>query len=61
MLQMPRNPLSSAAVKTELDRVATALKKKGLAKPDRLDLVRRQAMLGDLRDGIAERARRAPR
>ena len=58
---MPRTPLSAAAVKTELDRVSLALSAKGLAKPERLELIRRQATLGDLRDGIAERARRAPR
>ena len=58
---MPRIPLSAAAVKTEFERVSKALTDKGLPKRDRLDLVRRQAMLGDLRDGIAERARRGPR
>jgi hypothetical protein len=56
---MPRPVLNQAAVVKELDRVADKLAAKGLTSDKRMDLLRRQAQLGDLRDAIAQRARRA--
>jgi hypothetical protein len=52
-------PLNQSAVIKELDRVADKLATKGLATDKRMALLRRQAQLGDLRDAIAQRARRA--
>jgi cell division protein FtsB len=52
-------PLNQSAVIKELDRVADKLAAKGLATEKRMALLRRQAQLGDLRDAIAQRARRA--
>ena len=50
---------SNSNVKRELERVAVALDKQPLPNAERLSLLRRQAALGDLRDAIAERARRS--
>jgi hypothetical protein len=52
-------PLDQSAVVKELDRVADKLAAKGLTPEKRMALLRRQAQLGDLRDAIAQRARRA--
>jgi cell division protein FtsB len=52
-------PLNQSAVIKELDRVGDKLAAKGLAADKRMALLRRQAQLGDLRDAIAQRARRA--
>ena len=49
---------SNSNVKRELERVAAALDKGKIQGQERLALLRRQAALGDLRDAIAERARR---
>ena len=49
---------SNSNVKLELERVAAALDKGKIQGQERLALLRRQAALGDLRDAIAERARR---
>jgi hypothetical protein len=49
---------SNSNVKLELERVAAALDKGKVQGQERLALLRRQAALGDLRDAIAERARR---
>jgi hypothetical protein len=46
------------AVLKELVGVGDKLSAKALTKPQRLALLRRQAELGDLRDALAERARR---
>jgi hypothetical protein len=43
----------------QLDAVADKLADRRLSTPKRLVLLRRQAQLGDLRDAIAKRARRA--
>ncbi|MDX6655840.1 MAG: hypothetical protein QOH62_633 [Solirubrobacteraceae bacterium] len=53
------SPLNQSAVIKELDRVADKLAAKGLSADKRMALLRRQAQLGDLRDAIAQRARRA--
>lgn len=56
---MPPAPaLSPAALTHELQRVAEALAGNELKKPDRLELLRRQATLGDLREALAQRERR---
>jgi cell division protein FtsB len=52
-------PLNQSAVIKELDRVGDKLAARGLAPEKRMALLRRQAQLGDLRDAIAQRARRA--
>ena len=49
---------SNSNVMRELERVAAALDKGKIQGPERLSLLRRQAALGDLRDAIADRARR---
>jgi len=55
----PRLVPSNSNVVLELERVADALAKTPHASMKRLPLLRRQAALGDLRDEIAMRARRA--
>lgn len=50
---------SNSNLTKELERVAVALDKQRLGSDSRLALLRRQAALGDLRDALAERARRA--
>jgi hypothetical protein len=50
---------ANSNVLRELERVAAALDKDRVGGPKRLSLLRRQAALGDLRDAIADRARRA--
>ena len=49
---------SNSNVLRELERVAVALGKDRLPTAERMKLLRRQAALGDLRDAIADRARR---
>ena len=50
---------SNSNLTKELERVAVALDKQRLGSDDRLALLRRQAALGDLRDALADRARRS--
>lgn len=50
---------STASVVRELERVVASLDKGNVRGAARLELLRRQAALGDLRDAISERARRA--
>ena len=50
--------LTRNAVLKELAGVGDKLAVKALTQPQRLALLRRQAELGDLRDALAERARR---
>lgn len=57
--QRMRRPLDQSKVLKELAGVADKLADNGLTREKRLALLRRQARLGDLRDAIAERARRA--
>ncbi len=54
-----RPALDKTKVLKELERVGDKLAAPGLTGEKRLDLLRRQAQLGDLRDALAERARRA--
>jgi hypothetical protein len=54
-----RPALDQSKVLKELAGVADKLAEAGLTREKRLALLRRQAQLGDLRDAIAERARRA--
>jgi hypothetical protein len=54
-----RPALDQSQVLKELAGVADKLAEAGLTRETRLALLRRQARLGDLRDAIAERARRA--
>jgi hypothetical protein len=54
-----RPALDQSQVLKELAGVADKLAEDGLTRETRLALLRRQARLGDLRDAIAERARRA--
>jgi hypothetical protein len=54
-----RPALDRSQVLKELAGVADKLAEDGLTREKRLALLRRQARLGDLRDAIAERARRA--
>ena len=54
---MPR-VLDISNVLTELAGVADKLAARELTGAERLALLRRQAQLGDLRDALAERARR---
>lgn len=54
-----RPALDQSQVLKELAGVADKLAEEGLTREKRLALLRRQARLGDLRDAIAERARRA--
>ncbi|WP_187368898.1 hypothetical protein [Baekduia soli] len=53
-----RRTLDRSTVLKELDGVADKLAGSKLTSPQRLDLLRRQAQLGDLRDALADRARR---
>jgi hypothetical protein len=50
--------LTRNAVLKELAGVSDKLAAKALTTPQRLALLRRQAELGDLRDALAERARK---
>jgi hypothetical protein len=54
-----RSTLDRSHLLKELANVEHELAKPELAREQRLALLRRQAALGDLRDAIAERARRA--
>jgi hypothetical protein len=54
-----RRILDKADVLKELAAVADKLATGGMTGEKRMDLLRRQAQLGDLRDALAERARRA--
>ena len=54
---MPRTLTQSAVIK-ELESVAAQLAAVKTSRLKRLELLRRQAQLGDLRDAVAERARR---
>jgi hypothetical protein len=54
-----QRPLDQSKVLKELAGVADKLADNALTREKRLALLRRQARLGDLRDAIAERARRA--
>jgi hypothetical protein len=56
-----RRPLDLSNVLKELAGVGDKLAHGGLTGENRLALLRRQAQLGDLRDAITERARRAAR
>ncbi len=53
-----RQTISAAVVREELDAVADKLAADRITPEQRLVLLRRQADLGDLRDAIADRARR---
>jgi hypothetical protein len=53
-----RRTLTQSAVIEELERVAEQLAAVKVPRQKRLELLRRQAQLGDLRDAVAERARR---
>lgn len=52
-----RRTLTKADVLKELDSVADKLAATGTTGKARLDLLRRQAQLGDLRDALAARGR----
>lgn len=52
--------LDTSALVKELDGVAAKLRDASFVGKDRLALLRRQAELGDVRDAIADRARRRP-
>jgi hypothetical protein len=54
-----RSPLDRSHLLKELASVTDELANPELTREQRLALLRRQAALGDLRDAIAERARRA--
>jgi hypothetical protein len=56
-----RRVLEKADVLKELETVADKLAAPGLTSEKRLALLRRQAQLGDLRDALADRSRRAAR
>jgi hypothetical protein len=51
--------LDKTTLVKQIEAVADRLADRGLTKEKRLVLLRRQAQLGDLRDAIAKRARRA--
>jgi rRNA-processing protein FCF1 len=53
-----RRTLTQSAVMKELESVAEQLAAVKTSRLKRLELLRRQAQLGDLRDAVAERARR---
>jgi hypothetical protein len=55
----PAPALDQAALRKELDGVADQLADRSITGPKRLVVLRRQAQLGDLRDALAQRARRA--
>jgi hypothetical protein len=48
-----------AQILAKMETVARQLDAPNLSRPQRMALLRRQAELGDLRDALAERARRA--
>jgi hypothetical protein len=50
--------LTQSMISTELAKVADRLADRALSGAPRLALLRRQAELGDLRDALADRARR---
>lgn len=54
-----QRPLDQSDLIKQMEGVADQLADRGLTNPERLDLLRRQAQLGDLREAIATRARRA--
>jgi hypothetical protein len=54
-----QRPLDQSKLLKELAGVADKLADSSLTREKRLALLRRQARLGDLRDAIAERARRS--
>jgi hypothetical protein len=54
-----RSTLDRSHLLKELENVEQELARPELTREQRLTLLRRQAALGDLRDAIAERARRA--
>jgi hypothetical protein len=56
---MPSPRIRSIPITEELEGVAQQLSDASLSREKRLGLLRRQAQLGDLRDAIALRARRA--
>lgn len=61
-MSTPRKPSAAAASRNlakEMERVGNALGKGKPGGPERLALLRRQAELGDLRDAVRERERRA--
>ena len=51
--------LDQTTLRDEIEAVGSKLADRGLSMDKRLALLRRQAQLGDLRDSIAKRARRA--
>ena len=51
--------LDQTTLRDEIEAVGSKLANRGLSMDKRLVLLRRQAQLGDLRDSIAKRARRA--
>ena len=54
-----RRILDQTTLRDQMEVVADQLADRGLTKKRRLTLLRRQAQLGDLRDAIAQRERRA--
>lgn len=54
-----RRVLDRATMHQELEAVAAKLDTPGITREERLALLRRQAQLGDLRDALAQRERRA--
>jgi hypothetical protein len=54
-----RKPLDTTRLLKELEIVGNKLAARGLKREQRMVLLRRQAELGDLRDAIAQRARRS--
>jgi hypothetical protein len=54
-----QRPLDQTELLTEIASVADRLDRAELSREERLALLRRQAQLGDLRDAIRERERRA--
>ncbi len=57
---MPRTPKTPApTLSEELTRVGRDLRANDCTTAERMDLLRRQAELGDLKDALEERARRA--
>jgi cell division protein FtsB len=57
---MPRAPKTPApTLSEELTRVGADLRANECTTAERMDLLRRQAELGDLKDALEERARRA--
>jgi hypothetical protein len=54
-----KKPLDTTRLLKELEVVGDKLAARGLKRDQRMALLRRQAELGDLRDAIAQRARRS--